>query len=277
MVGASCGAFSLSNPLPRCLMQSLEALIFDVDGTLVETEEAHRRAFNRAFIEHDLRWCWEPSEYAGLLTVSGGLDRIMHFIDTLALPDAESSRLKKLAPAIHRTKSRVHAESVASGNVHLRRGAARLLREARAAGLRLALVSTSAATNLTVLLEATLGQGTRSWFDCVASTQDVARKKPAPDLYLHALGELRLPARCCVAFEDSANGVTAARAAGLYTVVTPSRYTAGQDFAEAVLLLPFLGDSDDPLPDGAARRIGAPMLDLAALRRLHAAVRPVAV
>ncbi len=254
---------------------SLEALIFDVDGTLFETEEAHRRAFNLAFVEHDLGWYWEPSEYAGLLTVSGGLDRIMHFIDTLALPDAQKARLRELTPAIHRTKSRVYAENVASGNVPLRRGAARLLREAQAAGLRLALVSTSAAANLTVLLEATLGQGTRSWFDCVASVQDVARKKPAPDLYLHVLAELRLPARCCVAFEDSANGVRAARAAGLYTVVTPGRYTAAQDFAEADLLLPFLGDPDHPLPDNAARRVGAPMVDIAALRRLHAAGHPL--
>lgn len=252
----------------------LRALLFDVDGTLAETEEAHRRAFNLAFVEHELRWYWGPSEYAGLLTVSRGLDRIMHFIDTLNLPAAEGSRLKELAPAIHRTKSSVYAESVASGNVFLRRGVARLLHEARAAGLRLALVSTSAATNLTVLLEAALGQGTHSWFDCVASAQDVARKKPAPDLYLHALVELRLPARCCVAFEDSANGVKAARAAGLYTVVTPSRYTAGQDFIEADLLLPFLGDADYPLPEDAARRVGAPVLDIAALRRLHAAAGP---
>lgn len=252
---------------------SLEALIFDVDGTLVESEEAHRQAFNLAFIKHELRWYWEPSEYAGLLSVSGGLARIQHFIDTLELPDAESGRLKALAPAIHRTKSRVYAESVASGNILLRRGAARLLREAHAAGLRLALVSTSAAADWTVVLEATLGQGTRSWFDCVVSAQDVARKKPAPDLYLRVLAELRLPARCCVAFEDSANGVKAARAAGLYTVVTPGRYTAGQDFAEADLFLPFLGDADHPLPENAARRVGAQALDLAALRRLHAAAR----
>lgn len=252
-------------------MQSLEALIFDVDGTLVETEVAHRRAFNVAFIEHDLGWYWEPSEYAALLAVSGGLERIMHFIDTLDLPDAETGRLKELAPAIHHTKSRVYAESVASGNVYLRRGAARLLREARAAGLRLALVSTSAAANAALLLEATLGEASRNWFACVASAEKVARKKPAPDVYLDALAALQLSAERCVAFEDSANGVKAARAAGLYTVATPSRYTAGQEFVDADLVLPYFGDADLPLPENDARRLGALMLDIPALRRLHAA------
>lgn len=143
--------------------------------------------------------------------------RISRFIDALELPGAERARLKGLAPAIHGTKSRLYAEAVAAGNVHLRRGVARLLREARAAGLRLAVVSTSATANLAVLLETTLGAGARSWFESIASAEQVAHKKPAPDLYLHALSALRLPAERCAAFEDSANGVWAARAAGLYT------------------------------------------------------------
>lgn len=249
---------------------SLAALIFDADGTLAETEEAHRRAFNLAFVEHDLTWYWDPELYARLLAVSGGLDRIVHFIDNLDPPASEQAKLRDLAPAIHRTKSRLYAESVAGGQVYLRRGVARLVRDARAAGLQLALVSTSATTNLAALLKATLGEGAHRWFESVTSAEQVARKKPAPDLYLHALSALRLSAERCVAFEDSANGVTAARAAGLYTVVTPSRYTAGQQFPDADLVLPYLGDPDFPLPEDAAQQLGAPMLDIPGLTRLHA-------
>jgi HAD superfamily hydrolase (TIGR01509 family) len=252
---------------------SLEALIFDLDGTLVDTEELHRRAFNQAFQEFDLGWNWGLDLYADLLAVSGGADRIGHYIDRLALSPAEKVELRRLVPALHRAKTRILGELIAAGTARPRAGVARLLREARAAGLRVGVVASSAAANAWPLLTAALGPDLATGVTALVSAEQVARRKPAPDLYELALASLRVPAGACVALEDSANGVAAAKAAGLYTVATPSRWTIRQDFARADLLIPSLGDPETPLGPEAERVLGAPWLDLALLRRRFAAPR----
>ena len=247
------------------------ALIFDVDGTLADTEEAHRAAFNAAFLDHGYDWYWTKRLYAKLLTVSGGKERLEHFIRTLALSTADKAQLFEMIPQLHTAKTRQYAEFVAAGRVPLRPGIARLIREARASGFKLAIASTTTAANVEALIGATLGGPACEWFDVIAAGDEVARKKPASDIYELALKRLQCATGRCVAFEDSANGVRAATAVGLFTVATPTYWTAGQAFGDAALILEHLGDPDHPLSNVDATKIGAPSLDLAGFTRYHRA------
>ena len=250
---------------------SIKALIFDVDGTIADTEETHRQAFNAAFLEHGLRWDWSRDEYAELLRTSGGKERLAVYIDSLAVTPQEKARLKGMVQLIHATKTRIYGGLIADGRAPLRPGVARLIGEARAAGLRLGIASTTTSANVSALIGAQFGAEAWNWFEALACGDVVPHKKPAPDIYLRVLGMLRLPAEDCVAFEDSVNGLKSAKAAGLYTVVTPTQWSAGQDFHDADLLLPNLGDSGG---DGLA---GGPYLTLEGLQQLHAAsLRPAA-
>ena len=218
----------------------LKALIFDLDGTLADTEETHRQAFNAAFIELALWWYWSPLLYARLLAVSGGKERLRHYIGTLRVPAAERERLLHIVPALHDTKTRIYTELLVRGQRPFRAGVLPLLRAAREAGLKLAIASTTTSANVNALLQANLGAAPDIGFDVVACGDQVARKKPAPDIYRLVLASLRLPGEACIAFEDSVNGLRAAKAAGLMTVVTPSRWTAEEGFTGADLVLPSL-------------------------------------
>jgi HAD superfamily hydrolase (TIGR01509 family) len=247
---------------------SIAALILDFDGTIADTEEAHRQAFNAAFLEHALFWNWSQGRYGELLAVSGGKERILDYIAAMPVDAAERSRLAGIAPLVHRSKTRIFAELVASGGVPLRPGIARLLQEARAKGVRLAIASTTTMTNVESLLGATLGPDARGWFDVVACGDIVTAKKPAPDIYQLALASLRLPAEACVAIEDSAKGLAAARGAGLRTLVSPTFWTTSDDFTGAAAVLPSLGDPDAPLDVVTQRLVGGPYVGLAEIARL---------
>ena len=224
----------------------LKALIFDLDGTLADTEETHRQAFNAAFIELALWWDWSPPLYARLLAISGGKERLRHYIGTLRVPAAERERLLHIVPALHDTKTRIYTELLVRGQRPFRAGVLALLRAAKSAGLKLAIASTTTSANVDALLQANLGSARDMAFDVIACGDQVPVKKPAPDIYRLSLASLRLPAEACVAFEDSLNGLRAAKAAGLATVVTPSRWTAEEDFTGADLVLPSLEGLDLP-------------------------------
>jgi HAD superfamily hydrolase (TIGR01509 family) len=204
------------------------ALIFDVDGTLAETELAHLAAFNAAFAAAGLGWRWSEAEYARLLATTGGKERIARFLRE----QGEDPEAYPIA-ALHADKTERYAALVASGAVALRPGVAALLTEARARRVRLAVATTTAPANVEALVRATLGRAAGEVFEAVAAGDEVAAKKPAPDVYLLALVRLRLDAADCVAVEDSRNGLGAATAAGLLTVVCPSRFTRGEDFRGA--------------------------------------------
>jgi HAD superfamily hydrolase (TIGR01509 family) len=224
----------------------LEALIFDLDGTLADTEETHRQAFNAAFIELGLWWDWSPPLYARLLAVSGGKERLRHYIGTLRTPAPERARLLEIVPALHETKTRIYTELLVRGQRPFRPGVLPLLRAAKAAGLKLAIASTTTAANVSALLQANLGAASAIGFDVIVCADQVKDKKPAPDIYRLVLASLRVAPEACVAFEDSLNGLRAAKAAGLATVVTPSRWTAEEDFGGADLVLPSLEALDLP-------------------------------
>lgn len=272
------GSAARAAPLPSEELeigrQRIEALIFDVDGTLADTEEAHRQGFNDAFDAHGLEFRWSRELYSELLQVTGGKERLAAFFARAVVTASERERLFDLIPRLHATKTSFYIERIELGRVPVRSGVRRLMAEARAAGVKLAIASTTSADNVAALLEGSLGDEALAGFSVIAAGDVVPRKKPAPDIYQLALRRLGVTARCAVAFEDSAIGVAAAKAAGLLTIATPSDWTRGQDFAAADLVLPCLADPDSPLGPADAWRIGAPYLGLEQLAILHAATLP---
>lgn len=246
----------------------LRALVFDVDGTLAETEDLHRQAFNHAFSAVGLSWRWEPALYAELLSVMGGKERLAHFIDTHH-PDA-SAALHARAPEIHALKTRAYGDLVERGRLPLRPGVRRLIGEARAAGLALAVATTTSRPNVDRLLAANFPAG-EAPFSVIAAGDEAARKKPAPDVFQLALARLGVAASEAVAFEDSAAGIASARAAGLAVVATRSRYTDAHRLDGAFSAVSDLGEPGHPhrLIAGSAWPDGVVSLD--ALRAWHAA------
>jgi HAD superfamily hydrolase (TIGR01509 family) len=224
----------------------IKAIIFDVDGTLADTEEAHRQAFNSAFREHRLDWHWSAPDYAHRLAVTGGKERLAAFVDSLALSATDRAALKARIPAVHRTKSDHYARLVRLGRVPLRAGIERLLKEAASAGVTLAIASTTTRENIDALLDAHFGEAAAERFSVIGAGDAVPQKKPAPDIYRFVLRELGESSGDCVAVEDSGQGLTAAKRAGLFTVVTPSDWTSGEDFSAADLLLTSWDSCDRP-------------------------------
>jgi beta-phosphoglucomutase-like phosphatase (HAD superfamily) len=240
----------------------LKALIFDVDGTLADTEEAHRRAFNEAFGSEGLDWLWSKPQYAELLRTTGGKERIAAYINGLPLGAAERDAIMERVAALHKIKTANYMRIINAGEVPLRDGVARLLDEAEAAGVALGIATTTTFDNIQALLQTTLGPRAMQRFAVIGAGDQVPRKKPAPDIYKYVLRQLGLRPQDAVAIEDSANGVASAKGAGLFTIVTPSYWTAAEDFAAADLVLPALGSAEQPLTNEAAALIGRNMLGI---------------
>ena len=252
----------------------LQALIFDVDGTLADNErDGHRVAFNRAFALHGLDWRWDVPTYGALLEVFGGKERLKHYIEETLPPERWPDDVDAFVAAVHRDKTRLYAELLATGTIPLRPGVERLLREARAAGLKLAVASTTSPGNVGALMRANLGPGGEDLFDVIAAGDIVENKKPAPDIYLHALERLGLPAEACLVIEDTHLGLVSARDAGLDVVITVNDYTKDEDFDGALLVLDHLGEPDEPFTVLRGDAGGARRVDVAMLRKLHARTR----
>ncbi|MEB3280336.1 MAG: HAD family hydrolase [Lyngbya sp.] len=245
---------------------TLKALIFDVDGTLAETErDGHRIAFNQAFTQTGLMWNWSVELYGELLEVSGGKERIRFYLEKYK-PDIETpENLDEFIVSLHRLKTQYYRDLLASGAIPLRPGVKRLIEAAKTAGLRLAIATTSALPNVMALLEKTLNP---DWFEVIGAGDIVPAKKPAPDIYYYVLEKLELTPQDCLVFEDSYHGLQAAKQAGLKTIVTVNNYTQNQDFSDAILVVNHLGEVDKPLTRISGKLEGVNYLDIPQLQTL---------
>lgn len=240
-------------PLAEVGGLSLRALLLDVDGTLADTERhGHRPAYNRAFRKLGLSFRWGPRLYRKLLEQPGGKERLQYFVahykpDLGAHAESYAADPRAWVESVHALKSRYFRRSLRKGQVPLRPGVARLIREVDAAGLRVALVSNASHASLKPMLRFGLGEELADRIDLVVSGEDVKRKKPAPDTYLLALSKLGIGPDECVALEDSAMGLRAAVAAGVPTIVTTNANTEGEDFSHAVMVIDCCGEPDQPL------------------------------
>lgn len=250
----------------------MQALLFDVDGTLADTErDAHRPAFNRAFTEFGLDWVWDVELYGKLLAVAGGKERMRHYLAHYRPGEVAPDKMDALVNTLYEIKTRHYTNTLAQGTMPLRPGVLRLIHEARAAGLRLAIVTTTSPDNVAALLQHSFAPDAESWFEVIAAGDIVAAKKPAPDIYSWALQRMNLAPEQCLAFEDSANGVRSSLAAGVPTVVTVNGYTAGEDFDGAIAVLSDLGEPDAPFAVVRGDVDGKPCVDVALLRHWMAA------
>jgi HAD superfamily hydrolase (TIGR01509 family) len=239
----------------------LQALIFDVDGTLADTESAHLAAFNHAFAEFGLDWRWDEALYTGLLNISGGKERILHYWKS-SHPDIRELGTGALADTVnrlHELKTAAYESAVNEGAVSLRPGVLKLMDEALGDRLQLAIATTTSPVNISALLRRAIGPDWRFNFTAIGDASTAPIKKPHPQVYLQMLSALKLAPAQCLAFEDSSNGLRSATAAGLATVITPTHYTAQHDFSTALQVVPDLSG-----------------VNLAQLRQWHAKVQPQA-
>jgi len=223
----------------------MEALIFDCDGVLVDTErDGHRVAFNRAFSRNGLDVEWDQDLYGELLQVAGGKERMRHYFNTSGWPAGAVDR-DAFIRALHADKTTLYMEIIANGELPLRSGVARLVDEAIEAGVPLGVCSTSNERAVNLVVDRMLGLGRRRHFVFILAGDVVKHKKPDPEIYLMAQQKLGVSPDTCVVVEDSRNGLLAAVSAGMRCIVTKSTYTHNEDFKEADLVVETLGDRDE--------------------------------
>ena len=221
---------------------AIKAIIFDVDGTLADTEEAHRIAFNKAFAGNHLGWNWDVALYEKLLKVTGGKERIKYFVESF-LPEFEKpADYDGFVKHLHLVKTGHYTAMLREGLVPMRPGIKQLIDAARQAGVVLAIATTTSPENVATLLQQGLGAGSASWFAVIGCGDIVPHKKPAPDIYCWVLEQLRLDASDCIVLEDSENGLHSSIAAGIKTFVVTNHYTRHQDFTGAAAVFDDLSD-----------------------------------
>ena len=224
---------------------TIKAILFDVDGTLADTEDAHRIAFNKSFAEIHLEWNWDVALYDKLLAVTGGKERIKYFIERFLpefkMPEDYDSFVRHL----HSVKTAYYTSMLAEGRIPLRPGIKQLINDAHANGILLAIATTTSPENVSALLEVCLGKNWQSYFACVGCGDIIPNKKPAPDIYNWVLNKLDLPPTDCIALEDSNNGLRSSLAAGIKTYITLNHYTRTQDFTGAAAVLDDLEEIDN--------------------------------
>jgi HAD superfamily hydrolase (TIGR01509 family) len=252
-------------------MATLQALLFDVDGTLADTEkDGHRVAFNLAFEKAGLDWNWDEALYGELLAVTGGKERIRFYLDKFNTDFEKPENFDEFVKGLHESKTDFYTKLLGEGAIPLRPGVERLINEARESGMRMAVVTTTTPANVTALLESTLGPDSESWFEVIAAGDIVPAKKPAPDIYDWALEQMNLKPEEAIAFEDSANGIKSSTGANVKTIITINDYTQEDDFSDADLVLDHMGEEDLAFEVIAGDHHGHDYLDLELVKKVHA-------
>ena len=209
----------------------IKCLIFDFDGTLAETEEAHRNAFNKAFNSNKLNWYWDQHIYKKLLQIAGGKERIEFYNKSFSSNSKQIS--SKDIEEIHLQKTKFYSQSVSQGLVQLRPGIRELLEKAKYNKKKIAISTSTSRDNVTLLLKSCLNENPEDIFSFISTGDLVQKKKPSPDLYKLVLAEMNLMPEECLAFEDSRIGLVSAKRANIETAVNPSQYSVGDNFDEA--------------------------------------------
>jgi len=221
---------------------TIKAIIFDVDGTLADTEEGHRKSFNKAFAECGLDWNWDVAMYDKLLKVTGGKERIKYFVSDFLTDFDKPDHFGDFVKHLHKVKTAHYTTMLGEGHIPLRPGIKQLIEEAHAAGITLAISTTTTPQNVTALLEVALGKDWEKYFAANGCGDIVPHKKPAPDIYFWVLEKLGLSGADCIALEDSENGLRSSLAAGVKTYITINHYTRGHDFTGAARVFDDLSD-----------------------------------
>lgn len=248
----------------------LEAVLWDVDGTLAETErDGHLVAMNAAFEQLGVPWRWSDARYGELLRVAGGFERLMHFMQTEPLAPGDLAERDVLARRIHALKNRLYGELIADGTVPLRSGVRELFRDCAEEGVRMAIVTTTSLANVAALLKVHLGAHWREQFDAVVCAEDAPAKKPDPLAYRIALERLGLAPGQAVAMEDSPAGLEAADALGIPVVIARSRFFADDAVAGALAVGPDLGSTRGWQPKAQPSDETDSRIGLAQLRHWH--------
>lgn len=248
---------------------SLKALIFDVDGTLANTErDGHLIAFNLAFETLELDWHWSDELYHQLLNVTGGQLRIKYYIKTYK-PEFKCNDIDVFAKETHALKTKIYLRLVDEGDIPLRTGVVRLFNEAREAGLRLAIATTTTPVNVDALIANTLGCEALDWFKVIGAGNVVSNLKPAGDIYHWVLEKMNLKANECIAFEDSHNGIVSATEANLNTLITVNEYTKLHNFDNAMVVLNNLGEPHKPFTMIKGTSTDATYVNVDYLKELH--------
>jgi HAD superfamily hydrolase (TIGR01509 family) len=212
---------------------TIKAIIFDVDGTLADTEDGHRKSFNKAFADNGLDWHWDVALYGKLLRVTGGKERIKYFVSDFLQGYDKPENFDEFVKHLHKVKTAHYTAMLREGQIPLRPGIKQLIQDAHRAGIKLAIATTTSPENVSALLEVGLGKDWEGYFAANGCGDIVPHKKPAPDIYFWVLERLKLTPEECIALEDSYNGLRSALAAGIKTYVTTNPYTHKQDFADA--------------------------------------------
>ena len=246
----------------------LSAVLFDVDGTISETEELHRKSFNESFKEFNLDWFWDEAIYKELINIGSGVERIEYYIKRAWPEMMEYKNLAKYINSIHKVKNEIFEDYIVESEIKPRPGVIRLINELKENKIRIAIVSSTSESNLLKLFKEGLNIDPLTTFDLIAHGDCTKNKRPSPEIYEWILEKLRLPPQSCIAIEDSLRGLESAKNAELNILATPSIFTKEEDFSNAKLVISNLGEPDAPFETIKGNDFGSRFVNIDLLAKL---------
>ena len=246
----------------------LSAVIFDVDGTISETEELHRKSFNESFKEFNLDWFWDEAIYKELINIGSGVERIEYYIKRAWPEMMEYKNLTKYINSIHKVKNEIFEDYIVESEIKPRPGVIRLINELKENKIRIAIVSSTSESNLLKLFKEGLNIDPLTTFDLIAHGDCTKNKRPSPEIYEWILEKLRLPPQSCIAIEDSLRGLESAKSAELTLLATPSIFTKEEDFSTAKLVISNLGEPEAPFETIKGNDFGSSFVNIDLLAKL---------